>query len=1418
MPLSFARHSLVSCDVARAMQTVTTSSKDRTARPMFPVWELLDRRRADGRGGSAVVDVVAPLAGLLVLRWAAFIEAEQEAVASFNDTGFSPVLPDTLHQKAWHSPDELASGLVGSLDGLGGRGDVAILKYASAVAPSIRQCADRDAELLGLLVSWAARLAFETSDGRDAAAKAFDEVLVRVVETQGKYGGEFTTPEPVVEMMIQLVDPRPGDRVYDPCFGVGGLLVQAARRLRAAAATDTPRRWDEVRTNGIFGVEINSSSFAIGLCRVVLAGIEQPGLELGDALERPLPRNRATEGFDCIVAAPPWGSRIADTKARQYPVPTGGIENLFLQHVMANLRPGGRAVIALPEGTLFRTGADRQVRKNLLSEFRVDGVVSLPEGAFAPCTSIPSSLVVFRRETPRANVRFARVPAKAWPTRLSGTGYGGGTGDGAGFGDGTGYGGGTGDGGGVGHGEYGYATAEGDGYGDGRPYARSDTAHVLLEVPALLRHERELSSQQPESGVEAWEVPTRTLAGRDYELIAKRTGTEELETTLGRLRAADPGLQVVPLEQLAEVAQGVSYERKLTTESRNGAALAPLVRVGDVVDPHVKRPALFFTADAAARVRETHRLRRGDLLITTSGTVGKLGVIDDEHLVGAVATKSLVVIRPREGAAPAFLAAILRSPGYQEWILGHARGATIQHLSVRTLRKLPIPLPPLPVQDAVLRNLATGADALAMLIRHVAGGTADPIAAWLERPAVVSLLSEKTVPQDPAKNLSEAGRELMELRPIRNKMVHAPDDLAGSRSGSRSGSHSRSRSGSGSGSWSHSRSGSGPEAGLSAAVARWLIEAVEIAAVLVGIDAVPAGAPRLATLELAKTRMDGARRAIESDDSPVATRLCAFMVALARLAEHAAASMLGTVAVTLRVEPTEIVVGVPTEVRLNLRNESTAGLRTLRVTTRPDVGTGDVAYLAEAASIAVPLTIHAHTSGQPFRISVRWSALRLDGALAQGEETVDLLVRSTREAVRAGDLGASPYIVGNPIDREEMFFGRTDVIERIGRQLGSTTNANVILLEGNRRTGKTSILKQLQKKGALPGWVVVYCSFQDAEGDETRAGISTRNVYRLLARTIGWSLFDAGIRTWFPGEPPPDSKRPFKVEFRSALDRVLSDDHPFETFELYLGAALAAARPHRVLLMLDEFDKLQEGIDTGVTSPQVPENIRHILQHHPGLSAILTGSRRLKRLREEYWSALFGLGYRVGISSLPLEDARRLVTQPVADRLSYLPQARDRVVEICAAQPFLVQSLCNRVFERAASSDDRTITTAAVNQAAIEMVRENEHFRTLWDYAQTHRRRLLLALCERLADGPDAINLEFLSARVEAVGVHVPRQSLLGDDLEYLRELELIEFDKSYRGGTYRIAVPLLGMWIQASIDFDDAVARAREEAQEAHP
>ncbi len=445
----------------------------------------------------------------------------------------------------------------------------------------------------------------------------------------------------------------------------------------------------------------------------------------------------------------------------------------------------------------------------------------------------------------------------------------------------------------------------------------------------------------------------------------------------------------------------------------------------------------------------------------------------------------------------------------------------------------------------------------------------------------------------------------------------------------------------------------------------------------------------------------------------------------------------------------------------------------------------------------------------------------MDGKAIRGDENVNVLVHPAGRVVTTNRLGPSPYIVGSEAvkpERQEMFFGRAGIIDTIQRQLLHPDNRNVVLLEGNRRTGKSSILWQLMRPGLLPGWLPVLCDLQGGTGATGAVGIPTAEFYRRLARVMGEQLMAAGVNVWFPGVPAPKPGELFSIAFRRVLDHISSDLRPFETFEIFLAKALQAAEPKRVLLIFDEFDKLYEGIANGVLSPAVPEQLRYLIQTYGQLSAVISGSRRLKSLRENYFSVLFGLGVQIHVSSIPPEDARRLVTDPVAGQLSYLDSASLLVVELCAGHPYLIQSLCNRIFENAARSDSVVVTVDAVEVAASDLVDGNEHFRTRWEYAGTSRRRLILALCEMHASEPDPVDLSFLAVKLEELGVHVAKESMLGDDLDYLRESELVEFDTSYRGGTYRISIPLLERWIRITQDFSDVLARAREEAEEVSP
>ncbi|MCK7468939.1 MAG: hypothetical protein MZU91_12975 [Desulfosudis oleivorans] len=205
----------------------------------------------------------------------------------------------------------------------------------------------------------------------------------------------------------------------------------------------------------------------------------------------------------------------------------------------------------------------------------------------------------------------------------------------------------------------------------------------------------------------------------------------------------------------------------------------------------------------------------------------------------------------------------------------------------------------------------------------------------------------------------------------------------------------------------------------------------------------------------------------------------------------------------------------------------------------------------------------------------------------------------------------------------------------------------------------------------------------------------------------------------------------------------------------------------------------------------MPENIRFLIQAYPKFSAILTGSRRLKRLREEYWSALYGLGTSIPVTALDTESARKVVTEPVRDQLAFSQEAIERVIEVTARHPYLMQCLCNRVFDYVVQTKSRSITASVVNDAALGLVRDNEHFASLWDYAALgpetgrHRRQPILPLRALSFKHGTHISFGTLEEQLAQEGVDVGDEAP-DADLIYLRELELIEFSGEIGDGEYR--------------------------------
>jgi type I restriction enzyme M protein len=176
----------------------------------------------------------------------------------------------------------------------------------------------------------------------------------------------------------------------------------------------------------------------------------------------------------------------------------------------------------------------------------------------------------------------------------------------------------------------------------------------------------------------------------------------------------------------------------------------------------------------------------------------------------------------------------------------------------------------------------------------------------------------------------------------------------------------------------------------------------------------------------------------------------------------------------------------------------------------------------------------------------------------------------------------------------------------------------------------------------------------------------------------------------------------------------------------------------------------------------------------------------------------------------------------VRDRLTFSDEAVEQIIKLAARQPYLIQCLCNRIFDFASQAKTRSVTLAVVEDAATALVRDNEHFASLWDYAARGpktggcRRQLILLQCALAFKRGAHLSFGTLREQLAQVGAEA-EEADLDADLAYLRELDLVEFSGEIGDGQYGLAIPLMAQLIEQQQDADVVTSRARAEAEEEH-
>ena len=247
------------------------------------------------------------------------------------------------------------------------------------------------------------------------ARQHFGDIYEQILNDLQSAGnaGEYYTPRAVTAFMADRIDPRPGETLFDPACGTGGFLTCSLRHMRKRYV----KRPEDEQTMqaALRAVEKKQLPHMLCVTNMLLHGIEDPGFVRHDnTLARPYIGWGKEDRVDIVLTNPPFGGKEEDGVESNFPqhFRTRETADLFLALIVRLLKPGGRAAVVLPDGSLFGEGVKTRLKEHLLEACNLHTIVRLPNSVFRPYASIGTNLLFFEKGEPTRDTWFYehRVP------------------------------------------------------------------------------------------------------------------------------------------------------------------------------------------------------------------------------------------------------------------------------------------------------------------------------------------------------------------------------------------------------------------------------------------------------------------------------------------------------------------------------------------------------------------------------------------------------------------------------------------------------------------------------------------------------------------------------------------------------------------------------------------------------------------------------------------------------------------------------------------------------------------------------------------------------------------------------------------------------------------------------------------------
>ncbi len=235
----------------------------------------------------------------------------------------------------------------------------------------------------------------------DIMGTAYEYLIKMFADSAGKKGGEFYTPSEVVNLIVNLIKPKKGMRIYDPTCGSGGMLIQSRNYLI--------ENGEDPRNISLFGQETNLSTWAICKLNMFLHYVFNADIKKGNTLTEPKHlKDGEIMTFDRVIANPPfslkkWGKKKADNDQYGrfiYGTPPNDYGELaFLQHMISSLNTEGVLGVVMPHGVLFRGSTEKKIREGLIKDDLIEAIIALPPNLFYG-TSITATIIIINKKKP----------------------------------------------------------------------------------------------------------------------------------------------------------------------------------------------------------------------------------------------------------------------------------------------------------------------------------------------------------------------------------------------------------------------------------------------------------------------------------------------------------------------------------------------------------------------------------------------------------------------------------------------------------------------------------------------------------------------------------------------------------------------------------------------------------------------------------------------------------------------------------------------------------------------------------------------------------------------------------------------------------------------------------------------------------